>query len=418
MRIKSKSFYVAIFLTVLMSICGFMTVKAEEDEYYVPSLNNAGYYKVGQHTYSKYVTKEEQQVLDNFTPRLYVVTKDVENLKYSNFKESHQVPWDSTMSDYFVVLCADMGPDIYSQIAYRKVSLSDTTFIADNIKDNITAILRHSWPYISRETMINELLANNVLVEKEVDGKKYITSPKNETPVASVTDDELLDAISMAIYHFTDPGKVIDVYYNTIQLSANTVLKQNGYKTDDITEKKKFDYVQNDIEAIYNYLITLKETNDPIAIKDVTYEKEESDFAFYVKTNRKATANDKLNVTVSQKGEELAKFDLSSLPINSNGDYVVKLHDIKSYNYNLTVNISGEEQVVEVYAFESTQGKDKSQTMVGGNLVKRNIDSSKNIVVTYVENPNTIGSISFVIIATFIIVSGIVLIVKRPKKFN
>ncbi len=345
-------------LILLILIIVPKNIKAEE-LYYIPWRNT--YYMRSQHSYA--FTKNNIQY-KAYIPAIYTIITDKEDVDNKNawsFHEKYTVPWQITDSNYFLAYCADLFVDIKEGEAYQKVDLKNSSFILDDAKEYIKGILQQSYPFISEEEMKTILKDKQVLVEKKVGDETFLTAPKNENPTRSVTLDELVSAIQTAIIFHTNPDSLDSIYSNTHELSSKTVLKNaNLWK---LTDKKgKYDEVENNITAIYNYLITQKQDLDDEKINRIGANNKQEILIGLKNVNNV----DNVNVEIYEDDNLIQKTALKDQKEDYFNNYIVPLN--KKVDIEKTsLKIDGTVYRADVFAYESVTSKTTAQTLVGLN---------------------------------------------------
>ncbi len=393
-------------LTIMMTLLcclNLTTVYAEdiEKEEFYSAYHNT-YYNRGQHTYAFTMKNGEEH--SNFAPALYILYRDKEKALLDedwSLDDEYGLPYDITNDNYFVVFCSDLDPDFNEGDTYTRINLNESDF-SEDVKRHLAGILKNSYPYISFEQMVKNLVDANVLVEKtNAAGEKGYTAPNNDLPLNFITIDELIAASSMAIYNFTNPGQVTDMYYETVTFS-------NYYSVvyrDEVYEDGSYTEVENDIQAVYDYLITLESTNNERVIKKVEYENSVAgEYYLRITLHEDATKDDDLNI-ILKEGENTYKYPFSQLLKDSEGVYFLKTTDIKNID-DVEVTLSGKaamDETIDVYV--PVSGKDVAQSLIGLSSTTQKIEysyegdilSALNLMEKYSElkamqdsaNPNT-----------------------------
>lgn len=363
---------IIIIMTVLLCSVNLTIVHAEElgTENFYSSYYNT-YYNRSQHTYA--FKMKNGEVHHDFAPALYILYRDKEQALSEeewNLEDVYNLPYDATNDDYFIVFCSDLDPYFYEGDEYTRVNLNESDF-SDDVKGHIAGILKNSYPYISFEQMVKNLVDAKVLVEKTNDeGESGYTAPDNESPLHFITIDELIAASSMAIYHFTNPGQITDMYFRTLTFS-------NYYSVvnrDEVYERGTYSEVENDIQAIYDYLITLESSSNERVIKNAEYE-EGNDGEYYIRLtlHEDVTKDDDLNI-ILKEGENTYKYPVKELLKDSEGVYFLKTTDIENID-DVEITLSGKAAMNEtIYVYVPVAGKEASQTLVGLSSTTQKID--------------------------------------------
>ncbi len=412
-------------------LSSFMSMNLDAAEFYIPLRNT--YYQRSQHTYSYKGT--DGKVKNNYAPAIYTLLSDKEDVDRDDrwdFREyGYKVPWVNNDEDYHLAYCADLLIDIMEQEPYQRININSSSQISSEIKSKIIGILKNSYPYISSEEMLNNLVRDGVLVYKEIndtesDGqtKSILTSPKNESPTTSVTTDELVSAIQLAIMHYTNPDSIVDDYYKTSQLQTKTVLSyaglwENVYKTGTYTE------VENNINDIINYLFTLEDKSpEDLEINDIYVNKEADGYTLYVKLNRLVEEKSNIDLYVYEDNNLVKENKLSNINLSSDGYYVLPKLDIENEN-NVNVSIKGNDYITNgVYVYEATNGIEATQTLVGLDSGNNGVDLMANKVKinhpkleeNIEENPKTgLSNMTYYFGIGIILCASIVIIMLKKK---
>ena len=364
-----------LFIIIFMSLFMLKNVNALE----VYSSNYNTYYQRSQHTYAWHDLQDFHWT--NFAPAIYILYNDYEDAKKEeawNFDEKYTRPWTLDNKDYYLTLCADLIYDFWPVKTYNIVSLSDSTYLKEDIKGHINAIVKHSYPFVSEDDMIRDLVNNGVLVEtNNINGEKIYTAKKNVEDELELTytinKDELLSAIQLALYYYTDNDKVDEVYYNTAILSTNfSVLDRSA----NYTESGYYEEVNNNINAVYDYLISLEDNDyyEPVKINNiVANEKNELIISLINEDN---ISN--LKIKVQENNEVIADVNIKELKTDKFHNYILPLNKVNDRS-NVEVTLAGSVyKENEVLVFEALDGKEISQTLVG--LSSTNIPIQENLV--------------------------------------
>ncbi len=395
-------------LFAIMVCLSLDVVKAEDydgDIYYLPKTGSN--YFVSQHTYSFY-SKDNRTTLNEFrTPTLSDLRKNTldSDLNYDTFTNKYTLPWTTSELNYVVVYCADKGIPVVDEAGYRRVPIMESTFIDDNIKKSLIGILKNSYPYISKDEMISNLLKEGVLVEKTVDGKVIYTAKNNkdlDEATISITEDELVSATQMAISTYTNPGQIAKIYQASYEGSQNTLTTKHNLHT----YAYEFGYhttVQNNINAVYNYLISQKETELDFQVTKVESTATTNKFTIHVTTNRPLNEKDNLKVTLYNGEEKIAEYNMKELKTDEKGAYIFDVTDVPKLDENTTITITGAKfEYDRVYVYEALSGKESAQTQIGISADSRDIElkaevtGEKVLTVVEIKNPETTDYIAIV----------------------
>ncbi len=364
-----------IILLIFMSLFMIKNVSALQ----VYSSNYNTYYQRSQHTYAWHDLQDTHWT--NFAPAIYILYNNYEDASREeewNFDEKYTRPWTIDNKDYYLTLCADLIYDFWPVKTYNVVSLSDSTYLNAEIKGHINAIVKHSYPFISEEEMVKELVTNGILVEStNTEGEKIYTAKKNieeEQEVEyTINKDELLSAIQLALYYYTDNDKVDEVYYNTAILSTNfSVLDRSA----NYEVSGYYNTVNNNIEAVYNYLISLEDNNyyEPVKIEKIVANENNE---LIISLSNESNINN-LKLKVKENNELIADVNVKDLIKDNFHNYILPLKNVNNIN-NVEVTLAGSVyKESEVLVFEALDGKENSQTLVG--LASTDIPIQEKIV--------------------------------------
>ncbi len=359
-------------LVFVVSLCFIKEAYASE----VYSAEYNTYYQRSQHTYAWHDLEDTHWSM--FAPAIYIMYKDYEDASKNeewNFTDKYKYPWSTSEDKYFLAFCADLIYDFWPVKKYEMMAIGSSTFLKEEIKKNLSGIVKHSYPFVPIEDMIAELLDAHILVEtKNKDGKTIYTAVKNAEEVENleytIDKDELLSATQMAIYYFTDRDKVDKVYDKTALLSTNfhVIDRTRVYE-----EAGEYDAVRNNIEAVYNYLITLKEDyTEPLAIKSAV-KNDNNDLV--VTLNYVPDNTNKLEIVLKDQDTVILQKKVAELKQDELGRIIVPIGELDYTKYQLVLQgtILLEDEVV---AFEAENGPDKSQTLIG----KANVETPVSAV--------------------------------------
>lgn len=328
------------------------------------SLYNS-YYQRGQHTYSWH---EGYRSHSNTAPAAYILYKDqsdAENEEEWVFTDKYPLVYDAQKdNNYYIALCADLITLFRKDRTYNVVSLDDSTFIKEDVKKYLAGVIKNTYPFITVDDMTQRMLNAGYLVEYTTeDGQKYYTAKENadeQSVTRSIHMDELLAAAQAAVYYYTDPGKVDDYYYRTVgklSSSYSVVITEHAYEDDD-----NYDEVQNNIDAAYNYLISLSSKYIETAkIENVVANHNNE---LFILTNDIKDISS-LSFVVRENDEVIAEKKLSDLQKNSDNYYVLPLDNVQDIS-KVKVSVSGNVYIEnEVLVFEANDGYYDSQTLIG-----------------------------------------------------
>ncbi len=438
---KVKKFIEKAILSIMIILCGVMVVPVQARQAYTSTSEerkNSNYQR-SQHTYQYTDEKGSHGSIGSSVFILYGnqdVANDVENFDFLN---KFPTAYNHRRTDYFLAYCADLLVDFNVNVTYDMVNLEDSTFIDNDIKNHIRGIIKNTYPFITYDEMVNNLVDAGILVKTTKDGKEIITAKKNVTEengsykvkdditdIETITDDELVSATQMAIFKYTDSGKVTKLYDKTYQsMKNNPVYADYEYNPDSST--KAYDAVGNNIEAIYNYLITLEEGQEETnSIKSVETQKVDNDYYLRITLNKKVNENDNLKLEYTVNDRTIT-VDLKNLEQDENGAYIDKLVGVTEL-INFKVKLSGSVYIDDmVIVYENEEGTEVSQSLIGLATAyvpfeysyENGVATATDIVAIEkepepVENPNTIIGLSFA--AVVIVVISLICLIRMNKK--
>ncbi|MBE6140054.1 MAG: hypothetical protein E7172_00720 [Firmicutes bacterium] len=332
----------------------------EEKNFYLPERNT--YYQRSQHTYS--FLDQNNELNTAYAPSIYTLLSDLEEAKVEDtwtFTDKYTIPWNVKNNDYFIVYCADIDAPVEEQLAYRQINLQDSTYINEDIKANLAGILKNSYPYISKQEMINRLIEAKVLENYDNGYDTVLTTVGNEFATNDITIDELVSATQMAINHYTNPNSIQKIYDETYRLSAKMILREHNLWTNEYSAGF-YDEVNYNINAIFNYLITLKsELPSKMQITKTTLNSIENNL--YIHLNKDITNNDNLEFSIIENNNIVNTYNLKKLNQRNDGAYIVPLSGANDI-LNVDVDLKGT-QFVENYVFVYEAIEGETQTMIG-----------------------------------------------------
>ena len=416
MKVKKKAFFI-MFLLIISIFMGSSYVFAE-DLYYMP--NKGESYLKSEHVYSWHTPEGDSR--HNYRAIVHTLVRgDIDTSEFessADFTERFSVPWGLTDEEYFLVYCADINIPALELEQYRKVPIENATYIDDNVKSNIIGMLKSSWPYLSLDKAISNLVEAKVLEAKEVNGEVYYTSPLNLTPTKSITEHEFVSALQMAIFYYTNPNQVNNIYDSTLTLNSKTVLSptkpfNNPWEVDDL-EDGTIDEVKNNITALYNYFISQKGVEENFKIESANIEFKNKNFVVTIKTNRDFNEKDEIALNLSRDSEEIGTYKLTDL--TKEGDSTYSLTVDNKGKKDLTLSYSGKEFVdLKTYVFEAVGGKEQSQTFLGISSTYLPVNGKLQVIIP----PSTNSFVSIVIVLILgICLFGIVYFNKMKKYYN
>ena len=395
-----------VILTIIVALISLNNIKALENEkYYLPQRNT--YYTRSQHTYSYYENEENHD--DQYVPAIYTLVKDLDEAKtrnFWNFSDKYSVPWNINDNTYNIAYCADLLQKIIEEEPYKKIPISNSTYVNSNIKNNLVGIIKNSYPYITIEEMQSNLLNSGILEYKEINNEKIITTKNNDKATRNITTDEIISAIQMAIYHFTNPNIVEKKYFSTNVLTARTVLRLNGNWKNTYLESGFYDEVDYNINTIYNYLITLKEEPRK-ETKIINVETDNNNL--YIQTNNKISKESELKLEIYNDENILNSIPLKNLESSEKG-YILNKSNLQK-NEKVKLKLTGKEFIEkEVFIYEGENGKQSTQTLIGSSsdYINLNTETPFNEISinpsTGIVNFKTIGIISLLLCITILII--------------
>lgn len=416
--------YLFVFLFSFIIMSSTMAEETKGEEFWLPYNNR--YYQRSQHTY-EFVEKSGTPHND-IAPAIYTIITDEEKANGDTFKfaDYYNVPWSVNESNYFLVYCADVDINIVRGTKYKRISLKDYEKFSNEEKEGIVGVLKNSYPYITVDEMIENLVKAGVLEKKEVNYKTIYVAKDNDEATMSITSDELLSATQLAIHNFTNHGQITNVYYRTAQLQTDTITKQSSLWTN-IYPSGNHEAVEKNIKAVYEYLITLKDTSISKEISTIEVEqKNDKSFTLYIKLNTEVNDKDDLKIIVNEDLLKRAELNLKEAKINKDGFYVLDVNvpfDKEKINVKLTGN---EYNSAIIDAYEAVDGIEASQTLVGLTSGFRNVDNKfSGIMGNHVlndsdsqndginKNPNTSDYIFIVALIGFMSLGTIIYFKKK-----
>ena len=346
------------------------------------------------------------------------------------FYENYNVPWTISEKAYFLAYCADVDIDIVRGSIYKRILLYDYKDFSDEDKESILGILYNSYPFISMDEMIKKLVDAGVLVQKKFNHKIIYTVKSNELATKTITSDELVSAIQLAIHNFTNPGQITELYYKTAKLSSNTILRESNLWVNEY-DAGYYEEVKNNIYEVYNYLITLKAKDISQYISEVQVkEKDDKSYTLYVKLNKEINDKDDLKIVVYEDDEKLVEHSLKDNQKDSDGNYVINVDS--SYNKD-KIKVAVEGQIYDTNAdvYEAYEGNEVSQRLIGlslgyrtisrpyaspiGDYVDKNANLGDDVNADNTEkNPNTSDYI-LVVSVIAILSLGVITFIKRKS---
>ncbi len=369
LKMKKKNNVITLLVTNI--IVGLLTLNVQaqtNEKYYLPERNT--YYTRSQHTYSFY--ESEDVYHDEYVPAVYTLLTDIEEAKNTSiwdFPSKYSVPW-KVNNGYDIAYCLDLLVDINEVIPYNKIEISKSTYIDDSIKSSLIGIIKNSYPFITKDEMISRLINAGIFEYKMVDGNRIITSKGNPDASRNISEDELLSAVQMAIYYYSNPGVIDKIYFNTYMISARTVLKSAGLWSGEYETKGIYEEVRYNIQTIYNYLIGLKSSNTSSTRIEKMYYDEDN---IYIEMNNAISLESNLKLDIYSNDNLIRELSLKDFAKDSSGNFII---DRSQLNFqNLKVRISGDEYLEnEVVVYEASENKTDSQTLIGVSSVERPLD--------------------------------------------
>lgn len=423
-----KKFIWLVLLAITLIYCN--DVKAAREWQVVLGENYTNqeylYYFMSQYSYSFHrTTKYAGEVITNYntdpyTPRLYMLVNDESLVKTSSIDTfKNYTPFNSTTSNYNVGYCADLENDMsYSgSIKYNKVRLSESDFWDESTRKKLSAIIKNSFPYITEEQMIDNLINAGVLEYVDVNddvqrmSKKILTAKGFEEPTTDISLSELVSAIQMAIYSYSNPGLVDDMYYNLHYGSSIEKNMVSGYLDADIyKDNYNSEEIENNIKKVYEYLISL-EDDELEHVQEIVISKASiKDNKLSVTLSNEVNSKDNLKISVIDDEKTYADVSLSELEY-SDGAYIIDNVDLEDL-YDVKIRLYGSYRIEnDAYVYEPNN-KVESQTLIGVS------NSDIEVDFVYVDsNPNTGAFVKVVfLISGIFIVFGILYSMKKKQK--
>lgn len=270
------------------------------------------------------------------------------------------------------VYCCDAATSVLprnaDKIQYRRLTLENADYYpADNAK-MIRAIAKKSYPFVTKEKMVETLNENNV-------------------QTTDITEDELLTAVQNAIWHFAFANEEDNVivnpysgtrYYHNESDTAYYDTASNQYIT--CSELMQIEPVKTNIENVYNYLINIAPENAPdggIVLNSVE--------ATPLSTGKSGTVDVLLKFELKNRGHEGSVIEIDkakdnlTLTVNNDltfkcdtwkneggGEYSVILKGVNTEADKINVTISGKQYLAEdAYFYEPVNGRNAAQCFVG-----------------------------------------------------
>lgn len=416
---KMKRF---IFLVISMFLLSVRFVYAETDKVYL-TLENM-YYQRSQHTYS--FTNSKGEYHNEYAPAIFVLLDDQElanSTEEWDFVTKYDVPFKKD-TDYYLAICVDLDVMIKEGTVYNKVFVDDSNYFQGDVKNHVVGIIKNSYPFVSYDDMVNSLVEKNIL-EKRIlsDGTEIVTAVGNGDVDRSITSDELLSAVQMALFNFTNSGEIEDKYYYTYKLHTSTIvdnkIDSNGYSYG------YYDTVKNNIEAVYNYLITLESDSGVNKINSVEYQKANDKYYLGVTLSKDIKDVDNYSIEITNSSGYSKNIELQNELKDGKKRYIIKLDDITDVT-GLKVKLVGRELSLErVDVYEPVDGKESSQTLIGVSegyvdvnqeYMGEMLDSSDLVE----ENPNTLDGIliATILFAITFVIWKFILPGVKPKRYN
>ena len=272
------------------------------------------------------------------------------------------------------VYCCDAAtsvlPNEEAEIQYRRLTLENAGYYsADNAK-MIRAIAKNSYPFVTKEKMVETLNENNV-------------------QTTNITEDELLTAVQNAIWHFANDGYNVITnpysgtwYYHNESDTAYYDTASNQYSK--YLKLTQIETVKTNIENVYNYLINIDPENaqdggivlnsvEATPLSTGTSGPVDVLLKFKLKNIRlkdgkkeidrviELDENDNLTLTVNND----LTFDCDTWKNEGDGIYSVILKGVNA-GENIPVTISGKQYLDEdAYFYEPVGGRNTAQCFVG-----------------------------------------------------
>lgn len=275
------------------------------------------------------------------------------------------------------VYCCDAAtsvlPNEKAEIQYRRLTLENAGYYSPDNAKMIRAIAKKSYPFVTKEKMVETLNENNV-------------------QTTDITEDELLTAVQNAIWHFAfaneEDNVIANPYSGTRYYQYNKSdteyydTASNQYRR--CSELMQIEPVKTNIENVYNYLINIPPEGAPdggIVLNSVeatplstgTSGPVDVLLKFKLKNIRlkdgkkeidrviELDENDNLTLTVNND----LTFDCDTWKNEGDGVYSVILKGVNA-GENIPVTISGKQYLDEdAYFYEPVGGRTAAQCFVG-----------------------------------------------------
>ena len=407
-----------LILLCTMTFIGYANAASgsTKETFWLPKYN--GYYQSSEHRYS-YVD-DNQELHAEISPSIYTLLLDENRAQEGewNFSNYYKVPWTAQELNYLLVYYADINTNIVPGEKYQRISLNDYDKLSDEAKLSLVGIIKNSYPFISFDEMIKKLVSAGVLVQKTVNLKTVYTAKENEnleTDIKSITSDELVSAIQTAIYYYTNPDNIKDIYEKTINVTTDSVLLQNSLWQNEY-ESGTYDEVKNNIMAVYNYLITLKDNISTPEISKIDLEEnDKKSFTLHIKLNDVVSEKDDLKILVYEDLLKRGELNLKDAKLSKDGYYEIKVntqYDEKKIRVKLSGNTYSDSNV-DIY-------NNGASNLIGLSAGSRPLDKTfAGKMGTYVndknnKNPNTADYI-LIFSAIAILSLGVVAFTKKKS---
>ena len=274
------------------------------------------------------------------------------------------------------VYCCDAAtsvlPDEADKIQYRRLTLENADYYSAGNAKKIRAIAKNSYPFVTKEKMVETLNKNNVQTN-------------------NITEDELLTAVQNAIWHFAneEDNVIANPYSGTWYYKWNKSDTEH-YDTDSnkysgCSTLQSIDTVKTNIDNVYNYLINIAPENAPdggIVLNSVeptplsTGTSGTADVLLKFKLKNIRLEDGKIEI---DRVIELDTKDNLTLTVNKDltfkcdtwkdeggGEYSVILKGVNTEADKINVTISGKQYLAEdAYFYEPVNGRNAAQCFVG-----------------------------------------------------
>jgi len=273
----------------------------------------------------------------------YYNAPEIFNLVYTGAEGTHSI----------AAYCTDADTSTYSggSIYYRRINLEDSTYHESGAAARLRAVLLHSFPYLSVETV-----AANV------------NGALGEGSIQQLTQGEVLSATQQAIWEITHGEKYsVDDHYVGVRGMGSYDPAQFVYpgSLDDCVESE---FTEGNIEKLYQYFLDLPgqapmaDAVSEYSFKGVTYDavrQEDGTYTVTVTYNIDAELRDGDNLTLTavcagQSKEETLSAGAGTVIFEGLADKEV-----------VTLTISGTQTGGDVYLFDAEGDRTSSQSMVG-----------------------------------------------------